>query len=64
MAGLLTQLPADLDTESAKRQVHQVLGFHGLTEKQLDAIAESLVELAHSTRNQELKAVPNRVLSQ
>ena len=64
MSGLLTQLPADLDTESARRQVHQVLDFHGLTEKQLDAIAESLVELAHSTRRQEFEAVPNRVLSQ
>ena len=64
MAFLLTRLPAKLDPAQVQREATEVLAFSGLDSSQIDAIAESIVAVAHSEDEAEAKAVPSRVLSQ
>ena len=64
MAFLLTHLPSKLDPARVQREATEVLAFSGLDPRQVDAIAESIVAVAHSEDEAEAKAIPSRVLSQ
>ena len=64
MAFLLTHLPSKLDPAQVQREATEVLAFSGLDSSQIDAIAESIVAVAHSEDEAEVKSVPSRVLSQ
>ena len=64
MARLLTRLPSKLDLPTVERQAAEVLAFSDLDADQINAIAKSIVEVAHSEGDDDSVAVPNRVLSQ
>lgn len=64
MAFLLTHLPSKLDRTRVQRQATEVLAFSGLDSQQIEAIAQSIVDVAHSEDEAGAKAVPSRVLSQ
>ena len=64
MAFLLTHLPSKLDPAQVQREAAEVLAFSGLDSGQVDAIAQSIVEVAHSEDEAEAREIPSRVLSQ
>ena len=64
MAFLLTHLPSKLDPAQVQREATEVLAFSGLDPGQVDAIAESIVAVAHSEDEAAAREIPSRVLSQ